>query len=68
MVSDESVEELLGFAISLGLLRRWFQPGSAPHFDLSPRLRTKAIVAGAIPVDRRGFVDAVKRLRARQPQ
>ena len=63
LVSDESEEELLSFAAALGIPRWWFQHGSIPHFDLSPSLRARAIELGAIAVDRRGFVDATRRLR-----
>jgi hypothetical protein len=65
LVSDESEEELLSFAAVLGIPRAWFQRGSIPHFDLSPSLRARAIARGATPVDRRGFVEATRRLRAR---
>lgn len=65
LVSDESEEELLSFAAALGLPRWWFQRGSIPHFDLSPSFRARAIERGAIAVDRRGFVEATRRLRAR---
>jgi hypothetical protein len=65
MVSDTSQEELLSFAAALGLKRDWFQPRSAPHFDLSPAYRARALERGAIAVDWRGMVRAVWRLRRR---
>lgn len=63
LVSDHSREELLGFAQSIGLPQRWFQPGSVPHFDLSPAMRRRAVRAGAAAVDRREIVAAVQRFR-----
>jgi hypothetical protein len=65
MVSDQGLEELRSFAQAIGLPAWWFQKGSIPHFDLSPSLRTRAIRHGAVAVDRRGFVEATRRLRAR---
>lgn len=47
MVSDNSVEELVSFAAALGCLRHWLQRTNNPHYDISPRLRAKAIGWGA---------------------
>jgi hypothetical protein len=48
MVSDESVEELVSFASALGLPRAWFQYSKGTeHYELSPRLRAKALRWGA---------------------
>lgn len=67
MMSDESESELLDFAERLRLPLRWYQARSAvPHFDLSPGWRKKAVAAGAITVDRRGFAEAMKRWRSRR--
>lgn len=65
MVSDQSEEELLSFAAALGLSRHWLQTRSAPHFDLSPAFRARALERGAVAVDGRGLVAAVRRLRKR---
>jgi hypothetical protein len=65
LVSDASEEELLAFAAALGLPRHWFQTRSAPHFDLSPAYRERALERGAIAVDWRGMVTVIRRLRAR---
>lgn len=70
LMSDESVGELLKFGLSIGLSSSWFQhrsPGALPHFDVSPGFRAKAIRAGAMAVDRRGFVEAMRRFRERNP-
>ena len=57
MISDCDRTELLSFAASLGIPWAWCQEGPQPHFDLSPRLRARAIAAGARAMDRREFVD-----------
>ena len=42
-------DELAEFAIKIGLKLKWFQNHPKhPHFDLTARMRKKAIVAGAI--------------------
>jgi len=64
MISDTGPEELRSFAASLGIPLSWYQPGSIPHFDISPRLRSKAIASGATPVDRTEFVAAMRRMRS----
>lgn len=61
LISDVSEEELHAFAVRIGMRRAWYQPG---HYDLTPRRRAAAIRAGAQPVDRVGFVAAVRRARA----
>lgn len=51
MWSDTSSEELVAFAISIGLQARWVQNSSGfVHFDLTDSKRNAAIAAGAIPV------------------
>jgi hypothetical protein len=67
LLSDESEHELLAFAQGLRIPLRWYQvaPLSAPHFDLSPSWRKRAIAAGAVTVDRLGMVEAIRRWRAR---
>lgn len=70
LMSDESIAELLAFAKTLGLPSSWFQQpyrSALPHFDLAPSYRARAIAAGAIEVDRRGFVEAMRRYRERNP-
>lgn len=60
----DDIEELHAFAQSIGLKRRWFQPKSSPHYDLTPSKREAAILAGARPVSRAEIVQVIKRLRA----
>lgn len=66
LVSDHTVDELLDFAKRIALPMQWFQHrASIPHFDLSRSWRERAVAAGAIEVDRLGFVAAVRRFRER---
>lgn len=63
MIAD-SVSELIGFAVSIGLRPEWFQPKSSPHFDLTAASRRQAVLSGAIELDRRAFVHKLRQLRA----
>ncbi|MEM9223510.1 MAG: DUF4031 domain-containing protein [Pseudomonadota bacterium] len=62
MVAD-SIAELLEMADKIGVDRKWFQPGSSPHFDISLSKRALAVRAGAIEVGRHELVAAIKRYR-----
>jgi len=64
MIAD-TILELKNFAVTLGMREEWFQPKSSPHFDLTEELRTKAVAAGAIELNRREFVIKLQELRAR---
>ena len=45
----DSVEELIDFALSLGMKREWLQKSEKfPHFDLVPTRRARAIAKGAV--------------------
>ena len=65
MWSDKSTEELLEFAESIGLKRRWLQRSrrGLVHFDLVERLRIKAIQHGAVPVTNREASEMWKKMR-----
>ena len=68
LISDSSLEELHEFAARIGMRRVWFQApprASIPHYDLNDKRRAHAVRLGAIEVDRREFVAAMKRFRAR---
>lgn len=62
MVADTPIE-LHAMAQAIGMRREWFQPKSTPHYDVCLTRRAKAIDLGAIVVDRRGFVDIIRRNR-----
>lgn len=63
MLADTAVE-LHDMADRIGMHRRWFQPRSFPHYDLSEPRRAMAVQLGAVEVDRRGIVGVMRRLRA----
>lgn len=65
MVAD-TPQELHAMADAIGMRRAWFQntgPKRTPHYDVCLARRAKAIGLGAIVVDRRGFVDIIRRNR-----
>lgn len=59
----DSVEELLEFAVSMGLKPEWFQPKSSPHFDLTVEGRGIAVRHGAVEIDQRQLVRKLRELR-----
>ena len=59
-LTADSVTELKKFAERMGLKAKWIQLNSvAPHFDLTPARRVKAISMGAVFVSAKA--QAVKR-------
>ena len=62
----DSVDELMEFAVAMGLRREWFQPKSTPHFDLTADARATAVAMGAIELDRRGLIRKVREIRAKR--
>ena len=64
LVADTEAE-LHAMAGHLGLRRTWFQnkPRGTPHYDVSQSVRERALQAGAVPVDRAGLVQVIRRLR-----
>ncbi len=59
----DSVEELLEFAVRMGLRPEWFQPKSSPHFDLNAEGRGVAVRMGAIELDQRQMAQKLRTLR-----
>lgn len=67
MIAD-TPEELRAMAEKIGVAARWFQASSSmPHFDVCKSKRAAALEAGAVELDRRAFVDAMKRIRGSWP-
>ncbi|MBK9153195.1 MAG: DUF4031 domain-containing protein [Chloracidobacterium sp.] len=62
----DSVEELIEFAVSMGLRPEWFQPKSSPHFDLTAAGREIAVRHGAIEIDQRTLVIKLREFRSRR--
>lgn len=64
LVAD-SVEELQTFARKLRLHRSWFQDKSEmPHYDLTDRMRSRAILLGAIECDRKKIFELIRKNRS----
>lgn len=63
----ENLEDLHAMADKIGVARRWFQnkPGF-PHYDICKSKRAVAVGLGAVEVDRRQFVELVKKFRSTQ--
>ena len=63
LVAD-SLLELHEFARLLGLRRSWFQEHSVyPHYDVTVRVRDKALLLGASIGDRRIIISRAKQLK-----
>ena len=62
----DSVDELIEFAVAMGLRREWYQPKSSPHFDLVADGRALAVANGAIELDSRAFVRKLRELREKR--
>ncbi len=65
LVSDESFEELHGFAAELGLPPRAFHKD---HYDLPDVWRDRALDAGAVAVPARELVRRLRRAGLRRPK
>ena len=52
----DSIGELHEFAGQLGLHRSWFQDHNIPHYDLTTRIRQKALRLGAVSIGVKEFV------------
>lgn len=62
MMAD-SLSELHAMADSIGLMRRWFQPRSTPHYDVCQSKRKLAIAKGAIEIDSIKTVELIRKWR-----
>ena len=62
----DSVDELIEFAMEMGLKREWFQAKSTPHFDLTAEARKAAVEHGAIELDHRQLVAKIRELRKKR--
>jgi Protein of unknown function (DUF4031) len=65
---SDDVQELHDFALSIGLRREWFQDKpSGRHYDVTERMRQRAIRAGAIPVSWRDIATVWPNRRTQRP-
>lgn len=60
----DDLAELHAVAAKIGMKRAWFQHDNAlPHYDLTPRMRARAITAGAVEITRTELVNLMHRWR-----
>jgi hypothetical protein len=52
----DTLEELHGFALQIGLKRAWFQNKKFPHYDLVPSKREIAVCFGAKEINIREYL------------
>ena len=62
----DSVEELIEFAVAMGMREEWFQAKSTPHFDLTAEGREAAVERGAIQLSQRGLIQKLRELRKKR--
>ncbi|HUR97264.1 MAG TPA: DUF4031 domain-containing protein [Pyrinomonadaceae bacterium] len=62
----DSVDELMEFAVRMGLRPEWFQAKSTPHFDLTADGRALAVEHGAVEIDQRELVAKIRELRKKR--
>lgn len=61
----DSAAELHDMAAAIGMKRKWYQPFSFPHYDVSLTRRKRAIELGAIEIGRRDGYEIRKPIRKR---
>jgi len=59
----DTVDELMDFAVGMGLRPEWFQAKSTPHFDLTADGRKAAVAHGAVELNQRQLVAKIRELR-----
>lgn len=62
LVAD-TVEELQEFAVQMNLHYSWFQSKSIPHYDLTTRMRQKAVRMGAVEITGKKFFKLTRKYR-----
>ena len=66
-MTADHLNELHVFAEAVGLRAEWFQPKSLPHYDLTRRMRERAVRLGAIELTLREEGAHIRRLRQLVP-
>ena len=64
----DSVEELLEFAVRMGMRPEWFQAKSTPHFDLTAEGRKLAVEHGAVELGNRQLIAKIRELRKKRKE
>jgi ethanolamine utilization microcompartment shell protein EutS len=64
----DTEKELIAFGKRIGCKSEWLQHGrlGIPHFDVTIRMRDKAIKAGAIEIDRKKVVKLMQKYRRKK--
>jgi hypothetical protein len=62
----DSVEELIEFAVAMGMREEWFQAKSTPHFDLTVQGRELAVQNGAVELSQRELIQKLRELRKKR--
>jgi hypothetical protein len=58
----DSLPELIRFGKKIGCSPNWVQTeGALDHFDLTARMREKAVAHGAVEIDRKQVVEMMRR-------
>ena len=66
MVAD-TLDELHAMADKIGVRRQWFQShASTSHYDICKSKKRLALKYGAVELDRRKFVEVIRRLRRKR--
>jgi hypothetical protein len=63
---SDSIDELHLFASKIGLKRSWFQSNTLPHYDLTRRMRARAIDFGAVEITDKQMVEMIHKHRHRK--
>jgi hypothetical protein len=68
MFSDCDDVELLGFAITIGLLPDWLDDRVEPHhFDITADYREEALRYGAVEIERNECIQLVRKMNGLPP-
>lgn len=62
-LSEAGLQALHMLALAIGLHRSDFQPKSFPHYDLTGKLRERAIECGAVAVTCNDMVQMIRQAR-----
>ena len=59
----DGIDELVRFAVGIGLKTEWLQRNTMPHFDLTGSKRIAALSAGAVEHSRKQMVEFMQAYR-----
>lgn len=64
----DSDDELVEFAVSIGLKPKWLQAGSTTHFDLTANKRAQAVAKGALEMNSHELVAWLRQKRIKEKE